>query len=242
MSFSKPRYTRSGTLILNTPDYIGSRKPTFKRQQTSRVTTAYIAKPRSGLSLFQSKKNAEEWKNVDVTGADVALPQTQTWSAPVLLNLATAGTGPQNRIGRRILMRSVNYRFHLGEADGASATGGIGATNIRVLVVYDKQTNGGNPAITDVLTADSFQSPNNLANTDRFLIVSDQIFQTGDTTQATIGKHGRKLSLDTMFNNGGAGTVADVNSGGLFVFFSTANMAAGPPVINYYFRVRYTDA
>jgi len=206
-----------------------------------KTQTALVIKPRSGISLFQSKVNSEEWKNFDTQLAGTALLQSNAWNTPVLLNNIAQTALPNGRIGRRVLMRSFNYRFTMGEVDGVLTYNP--GSNVRIVIVYDRQANGAAPpSNSDPFQADTFVSPLSLANSDRYLILSDQVYSSPDIGICAQGKHGRKMSLETVFNVNGAGTIADIVSGSLWAFIATNNTILGPPTIQFYHRVRFTDA
>jgi len=62
-------------------------------------------------------------------------------------------------------MKSVLFRFYFNK----------GNTDVfRLLILYDKQTNGALPATGDVVNTTDFHAPLNLANSDRFVTVFDK--------------------------------------------------------------------
>lgn len=162
-----------------------------------------------------------------------------------LLNGMAQGTSQSTRIGNKISMTSILLRLAAfnGEA-------GASAPIIRYLIVYDKQTNAATPAITDVLTAATVLAPMNLANRDRFVVLAEDTFRPDNTFNdtAAIAEYAEfrqryiKIRLDTVFNNTSGGTVADIQSGGLFIIaLSTMVNGTAEPVVTIYSRIRYTD-
>lgn len=107
------------------------------------------------------------------------------------LNLISAGSSFFNRIGRKVEMKSLLLEINL---NPVSAVRNCGADTLRILVVYDRQTNGATPAITDILQDTEQNGTNttaptsniNLNNRDRFQIIRDiRIMIPAMTTAAT---------------------------------------------------------
>jgi len=106
---------------------------------------------------------------------------------PVLLNGCAQGNSGFTRIGRRLLMKSILFRYFF--APGSSSC-------FRILVVYDKQTNGALPATTDVVNTTDAHAPLNLINADRFVTVFDKIVDVNDVNMDTLY---RKVNLECLF-------------------------------------------
>ena len=123
----------------------------------------------------------------------------------------------------------------------ATTTGG---NPLRIVIVYDKQANATAPSPTDVFLSNDYLSQNNLNNRDHFTIlqdyISDPIAAQGDFCVNI--KFYKKMNLETMFNAGNAGTIGDISSGSLYMFFAqagtTATAASG---FSYNTRVRFLD-
>jgi len=194
-----------------------------------------------------------------------ASTQTNTISTTAtfdVLNLPVEGASFYNRIGRKILMRSVHIT-------GMLKTTNNGAGNIaeylRIMLVYDRQTNGAAPAIADVLadydqagntTTDAY-SKMNMNNVERFLILRDHRVQIPDNgvsalerseaaimnydSQANINWFVKLTDLETHFK-ASAGSVGDIATGALYLitFGPVASATAGYSII-YNARLRYHD-
>lgn len=188
-------------------------------------------------------KSTAEKKNIDSTVTFAGL-NVATGTVTVL-NACTAGGLPTNRVGRRICMKSVLIKgfFSMQPTSTQSCP-------IRMIIVYDKQTNKAAPAAADILAADAIQNPNLLANSHRFQVIRDIIIPCIGTAgpQSVYVNEYAKINLETEFIDGaGAGTVADITSGGLFALAyangTTAAGGIGVAVIanNITTRVRFTD-
>lgn len=157
------------------------------------------------------------------------------------INACQAGANPTSRVGRRIQLHSLYMR---GEVRLSATT--AGASPIRVLVVYDKQTNKAAPAAGDVLVSDNINALQLLANSHRFKVVADIVYPCVGTAgpQAIYIDEWRSLKgLETEYIDGaGAGTVADITSGGLFaITYQDAGLITAAPSSTLNFRVRFTD-
>jgi len=168
------------------------------------------------------------------------------------------GAGLNQRIGRRITIRSVQMKgivqMELASTPSGSVT--AEANHLRMILLYDKQPNAALPVLADVLTGG--QTVNdlfNLNNRDRFQILKDKVWSFDpmvyDGTNhayswsrtATYLKFYRKLNLETTFNAGTAGTSADVTSGNLIVVWLCNTPAGTDKNVDIYVnaRVRYVD-
>jgi len=116
---------------------------------------------------------------------------------------------------------------------------------VRIIIFYDKQANATAPGVTDVLLADAFQSPNNLSNRDRFVVLADEVTESiGASTGvfATCGTIFKRLNNEVMFNAGAAGTVGDITSGSVYIMFAqNGTIGTAAPQITFRSRIRYTD-
>lgn len=216
-----------------------------------RNNTAAILLPRQGLRLNSTNQQAlrtggwanpssgGELKFKDTTVAAALAAGFATFSAANLLNGLANGSDASTRIGRKVNIKSVLIRHSFVMAP--TSTGG---SPIRILVVYDKQANAAAPAITDILLADDFNSPNNLSNRDRFVTIFDQItdlVSTGANFSVSDVLF-KRVNFETMFNAGSAGTIGDITSGSIYLFIAqNGGITTATPSYTMRCRVRYTD-
>lgn len=208
-------------------------KPGYARTKPTRMF--YGAPPRRALLSYVP---SPEKKAADFSGT----PAVDTTGSIVTLNGIARGDSISERIGRKVQMRSVHIRGHM-QSTTTTGTAQMG----RVLLVYDRQTNGAVPGITDVLDAIGSTSHRNLSTTMRFRVLMDRLYplpdQTGDGEhlQLPVNEY-MKINLPVHFNNGDAGTVADITTGGLYLITlgdNAAGVTAGTFAVKT--RVRYTD-
>lgn len=178
------------------------------------------------------------------------------------LNFVQAGSSFFNRIGRKIAMQSLYFNgFITGVSDGANYT----QEYLRVIIVYDAQTNGALPIWSDIvqsttqnaasssLTLDGF----NLNNRDRFKILLDKRFAMPSQNVVSAAanlpsvpvptmcemmiQEFRKLNnLETQYKaDSSPAVIGDVATGGVFIAFQ--GTVGGQWNINWTTRIRYTD-
>lgn len=160
---------------------------------------------------------------------------------PSLLNGLVPGTGNNQRSGRKITMKSVQIH---GEIEFSQFGTAPIDDNIRVILVYDRQTNAALPAWSDIIqsitvasatSSSSYDFPNK-SNYDRFKIIRDfklkmpaaitpvttaarQLEQlTYPETRKGFDWYVKLKGLETHYNTGTAGTVADITTGSLLLF------------------------
>lgn len=131
-----------------------------------------------------------EIKSLDIprTITDVAIPANAT---VVPLNLIQEGSSFYNRIGRKINMKSLHIRGYLAYKNEAINVY-IWNDVVRMLIIYDSQTNGALPAVTTVIQqydqAGAVTNPGlgglNLNNRDRYRILADHHLYVTDTNMA----------------------------------------------------------
>lgn len=180
-----------------------------------------------------------EMKYIDLSNTLTTGIAASGFSAANLLNGVVQGSDATTRIGRKIVLRSMLVRMK--QRLQTTTTGGC---SIRVLCVYDKQTNATAPAITDILLADDFNSPNNLNNRDRFVTLFDKVLEplsaAGNVETGYVQFN--PINLETMFNSGNAGTVGDITSGSVYLFAAQSGQAAvAAPTVVFRSRIRFVD-
>lgn len=163
----------------------------------------------------------------------------------LLLNGLAPGTGASQRIGKKALMKTIQFRASIGSGTlGATAFRGL----VRYLWVYDKQANATAPTVAQILEQVDATSFMNMDNRDRFVVLADKQFaldQNGGNESHQFKVY-KKCNLPTIFNAGTAGTVADITSGSIYLLIicKNANSAAetNTPDTWFYSRIRYDDS
>ena len=177
-----------------------------------------------------------EFKAVDTT-VNIACDTT---GAVHLLNGIARGDDINQRIGRRVVMRSIEMRVE----SLVTATTGVDQ-NHRVLVVFDRQTNAVALTAADVLTAVDINSPRNLTNRSRFKIIYDNLHHlnaSGESGSHKVIDWYKRLWFPVTFNSGDDGTVADIQTGSMYlVVVGNRSAGADAGAVGGRVRIRYTD-
>lgn len=218
-----------------------------KRSNVGRVSLLALKRARKNPVSQQAKRvggwanpsAGSELKFIDTTPSSTVTASSGAFSALTLLNGCIPGSTATDRIGRKVVLKSVYFRYVASLATTSTQGGAL-----RIIIFYDKQANASTPAITDLLLADTFASPNNLSNRDRFVVICDEITEpisAGNNFQIA-GNIWKRLNLETMFNAGTAGTVADITTGALYMAFAqSAGIATAAPTLGGRIRVRFDD-
>lgn len=202
-----------------------------------------------------AKASRVEKKVVDVVSASYPVENTGTQLA--LLNGCAPGTNNYNRIGRKITMKTLQIRGRIGPTDATDTI----PSKVRMLVVYDKQANGVAPTYSNIVTSQNITGATsstvedmiNLDNRDRFEIIRDMNFEIGGITSTidqtwasgepikVVNEYIRLNDREVIYNAGTAGTVGDITSGSLYVFFIGSQANAIGATFTGAFRLRFTD-
>jgi len=146
------------------------------------------------------------------------------------------GTGEQDRIGRKIICKSLFLRGHIRLLDHSGATF-PDYNMIRIMVIEDRQCNGANATTAEIFETppigpDLISSFNNLANKNRFKTHLDKFVPlnyttlSGTTNLYASGKlipfkFFKKLNIPVEFSGTGTSTISNIQSSNLFVFLWT---------------------
>ena len=217
---------------------------TKRRRTTRRVTRRYIPKrPRYG-GLVPSYRgfaprafSGGEWKYFDGTTAAINMSTT---GSIFCINGLAPGTAANQRIGMRVTLRSLEFRYRI------VATGTALASINRVIVLFDKQANGALPAPTDILNPYATWGMRNLENRKRFKIIWDKTrFSApvgGDPSRVMVHAYIKfRRGVIVEFNNGVSGSIADIVSNSLIMLTFGDNAATPPQIDRLQTRIRYTD-
>ncbi|AXH73120.1 MAG: capsid protein [Circoviridae sp.] len=234
-----------------------------------------ITKVRSNEAMPQPKKTSKkrsgskkkspstklirpEAKAVDVLFS-LALVNTTVGSGHTgLLNLVVPGTGPSNRIGRKISMSHVHFECVL-SANPAAITN---SDTIVCILYLDRDISTALPGLDDLmrstlstgLEATSVISPQNLNTTKRFKILRRKVIHynasaagaplapTNFSDNLAHWEWSVPMSEVVLFNATNGGTIADIENNGLLFGAWGSNNAVAQAQLNCSSRVSYFDA
>jgi len=205
--------------------------------------------------------SGQEIKAIDGAFTNYTFRTPAAASNIVLLNGVQTGAAFYNRVGSRVEMKNLHLRGYLYNA-ATSLT-----TNLRLLVIYDRQPTGGLPTISDILqsrdqtgaTATTGDSEINLDNRDRFVILRDKQFYAPSCTNTAgvltngpqfPGNDDGQWDINIFIKLKGLGThyksssnpttIADISTGAMYMCF-VASQSDSCWSANLQYRLRYED-
>lgn len=205
--------------------------------------------PRRIPRLIQASGNAvthrmpadAELKYHDVSTSGV-FPTVPSAATVTLVNGIAEGTDIFERVGRKVNLKSLEYKFHI-----LPNTVNPGTNLCRFMVVHDRQCNGLAPSVGDILeSAAVLYSFKNATNERRFTVLADQ--EWGCAYDGTVGgvtegsvcyKHGFiKLQGYQMSYRGSTGGIGSIDSGAIYFIVMGVNAT-----YSYYYttRTRFWD-
>lgn len=148
-----------------------------QRQQFVRVPRPLSGRVPPPAAMY-APRGATETKSVDTAYGTVPFLTAGTVSATPL-NIPVNGAALYQRIGNKITMKSLQIRGLIQVSSGNAAA--VAEQVARVIVFYDRQTNGAAPAVADVLlavtqagaTSSLVTDGINMNNRDRFYVLMD---------------------------------------------------------------------
>ncbi len=167
------------------------------------------------------------------------------------INLIAQGVTESTRVGRKCVIKSINWRgtLQLTLTAGATATA---PQTVRLMVVLDKQANGVAPTAADVLgTAPDFQSYNFLANKSRFRTISDKVYDMNAQAGAGTGAANDFAAVNRSFEfykkcdiplefSSTTGAIAEIRSNNIFLLI-IASTATTSCTLDSKVRLRFSD-
>lgn len=155
------------------------------------------------------------------------------------LNLVPQGTDENERIGRKITVYQISFNGIITQSSSSDA--------LRIILYLDKQANGANAAVSDILDTADVYSFMNLANRDCFEILQEWLF--GSDTFATSGGAGKAFMQQVDIGievpiefSGATGAITEVRSNNLgLLLIGFDDTASLPWVFNGTSRIFFSD-
>lgn len=218
-----------------------------KSYQKKYYKRKYQPKPLSrgqayGIGLNQLSKDVMmlkglinvEFKTKDVT-EDYDIISTPTLT---LLNGLAKGDTWSSREGRSVRWKSLSCRLNI-SLDPAGAT----MVQSRVIFFIDKQPTGATPTAAQILqnTSNPINTPRNLDNRKRFVILRDIVVSQDQSTNNIIfRKYFTNLDMKTIYDGSDNGDITDISSNALYCM-TLSDVATAGPNIRAYHRLRFLD-
>ncbi len=186
-------------------------------------------------------------KDVDQAAADLSGGIILTSGT---LNNIDQGIDEHQRIGRKVVIKSIGWRGTLKLAAFAGATMQAPIT-VRLMLVLDRQCNKALPTVAGVLETADYQSFNNLANKNRYHVISDQVFDMNPVCGGGNGTANDTSGVDQSFTvfkrtdipiefSGASGAIGTTNSNNLFVLIIDS-VSASSLTLDSKMRLRFAD-
>jgi len=188
--------------------------------------------------------------DTDIGGAQFVIGPTTANAGVFICNSMAQGSDYNQRIGREILLKSIEVHFDV--LQGTT----IATTPLQFRIVYDSQTNGVNVTGIQVQNDVALSGTGvpfvgtNLSNRDRFTTLYNktkhiQVMNGNGTTalvNRVIFKFYKKLNHKVVYNASTAG-VGSIQTGGLWLLFygTLPSGATAANVGNGFCRIRYSD-
>jgi len=236
---------------------VGGRKLTYTPSAPVPYSSRWYNKP-SVQAVLRSR--------VEVKGVDALLTQasllntTNTNGGIQVMTLVAPGSGSFNRIGRKIQLKSLRLKGWITVPQGPSTTELQEGTNIRMIVVLDKQPSGSLPTFQDIFgytdqagtEASTMFAQVRYDNTERFVVLKDKTMDCNPQTSGTLAGTSSQFELSfdefiplkgitTVFSGQSATcTIADLSSNAVYVIWRSTN-ALGAVNTASVSRLRYVD-
>jgi len=240
------------------------------RAQQRRVTKPFRAPRRRQMGVIPGllRQTASE-KKVIFSGDTDPINQPLNMNTTAVLycpNLIQVGSSMFNRIGRKIEMRSIRLVANINTLNTTRTT--LTPDAGRIMVVYDRQTNGAFPAIADILQDTDQAGANltesvsgiNMNNRERFVTLIDKKFTIPQATLTAgvltnvfpndcavpvkIDEFRKLRGLTTHFKaDSNPAVIGDIATGALYILSLAQTQAAGTELFNYRWncRLKYVD-
>lgn len=215
--------------------------------------------------LFQTKTEKKVLYTGSSDGVNIAMAFNTTGSV-VPINLIQVGSSMFNRIGRKVEMRSVRLTGKCSTAPVTRAT--VNPDFARIMIIYDRQTNGANPAMADFLQDTDQAGVNlteaysglNMNNRERFVTIMDikfglpqatatagvltNVYPNDSLIPVKIDEFRRLRGLTTHFRaDSNPAVIGDIATGGLFLISLSEEQTAGTELFQFEWNIRlkYVD-
>lgn len=186
------------------------------------------------MRLQRDVATVKQLVNTEFKEKILASSVNPTSSGNVLcFNLLAQGDDKDERGGNSVRWKSVfsriTYTLH------ASAT----TTVARAILLWDRQSNGALPSVTDVLQAANVRSSLNTDNSYRFKVISDQLVNLHTSRPITTIKTFRKLNRHQKYTDT-TGVIGSVATNSLLLL-TVSDQATNSPTVQYNIKSRFID-
>lgn len=182
-------------------------------------------------------------KELNFVDTNISNANVSTTPQVTLLNGIVPGTGASNRVGRRVQMKSVEFKT-VSFVDTASQQ-----VYCRYALVLDRQANAAVAAFTDIYDAAVPTSLRNISNKARFKVLWDSgLIVLPGVASVTTGasmfacEHYRKIDIPVQYNAGTSGLIGDVQTNALYwIAIGNGSSGTNDSQCAGMLRIRYDD-
>lgn len=164
-------------------------------------------------------------------------PFTQNNTATLtLLNGVAQGDDANSREGSMVWNKTFSMIYSV-TPNGAYVSNGGAQT--RLMVVYDRQTNGAAFSMSDLLTATN--DPIALRfwySRSRYKVLYDKVLDTYFNGPLPVHRVVKKINLPTKYGTATTGTVSNMSKGSLYLV-TVSNVASNGPTVHAHCRVSF---
>ncbi len=176
-----------------------------------------------------------EFKNHDTSAT---LASRGSTIAIISLTSIAQGDSTNQRDGAQCKITSIRFRYTITQDPTAVAT------QVRVMVVLDKQTNQaiytGGDLLADVTVNDAVIAPRNLDNMRRFQVLMDRTHSFSESgTLTSTHSFIKKVNIMLRFDNAAA-AITSMTENSLSLLF-VSNEATNTPTVTHHSRLRFVD-
>lgn len=187
--------------------------------------------------------DADELKFYDSNETNFTVTQAGAIQTTSMVAGIQQGAGESERIGRKVVVRKLHVNGDIILPGSATAT--FTEDVVRLIIFWDKQTNGAAATVGQILASASYLAYRNLQQTGRFNILSDKKYtinaSAGNGTSTADKRAHWRLNLNCKIPlefDASTGAITDLTTNNLGVL---AIGAQGHAACYYYWRVRYSD-
>jgi len=159
------------------------------------------------------------------------------------ISICQPGANSNNRLGRKILIKSVFVRGRVWATSGMT-----GAAFFRLMIIQDREPNGALPTIANIMATDEIVGLMNLNNGQRYKVLAEiNLDGEGLSLANRIGvcfERYVKTNIVAHYKDGaGAGDATDILANGLYAvtYIGGGSMGAASCNMISNFRVRFLD-
>lgn len=227
---SKTKYQRRGTY---TPKVI----PGY-----TRISGYYGRYNRASVMKSQAVVNELKFFDTNIVATVAASTGSKFPATDFTFLKIPVGTGPSERIGRQIRVKSINAYLTVTKVSDTNST-----DVVRLIWILDTQANGSTPNVNEVLASASYNAFRNMANSKRFVFLGDKEISivSQANVSATFSAVSRQQNffkqLNTVIEYDSSvttGALTTIRSNNIFMLALSKN---GSATIEGIVRVRYDD-